>query len=183
MKTKNCFTCKFDKSIDCFSSASHHKDGLQSSCKVCISGRSRKRYDEQKSKLMEAAKEWKRNNPDKAKAIKAKSYRKNIDTAKNYRLETIFGISLSEYKKLLDAQGGVCKICGLPERATYKGQIKSLAVDHNHSTGQVRGLLCMRCNVEVGIIENVVKVGEIKNYLANCISGGENESPTVTQQG
>lgn len=47
-----------------------------------------------------------------------------------------------ERQKLYDKQGGKCYICGKPESHFTK----RLAVDHNHKTGRVRGLLCFRCN-------------------------------------
>ena len=56
-------------------------------------------------------------------------------------------ISDAEYKALLDKQGGVCAIC----RERPKGK---LAVDHAHSTGKVRGLLCNFCNVGLGLFRD-----------------------------
>lgn len=52
-----------------------------------------------------------------------------------------YGITSEQYKALYEAQGGVCYIC---QRAT--GKRKRLAVDHDHKTGYVRGLLCSPCN-------------------------------------
>jgi hypothetical protein len=52
-----------------------------------------------------------------------------------------YGITLEQYEALYEAQGGFCYIC---ERAT--GKTKRLAVDHDHETGYVRGLLCGPCN-------------------------------------
>jgi hypothetical protein len=59
-----------------------------------------------------------------------------------------FGITADEYKSLLTKQDGVCAIC--------KKECKSgrrLAVDHCHSTGVVRGLLCTKCNTAIGSLE------------------------------
>lgn len=56
------------------------------------------------------------------------------------RVEKVYGIDAAEYKRLLDLQGGKCAIC----RSRPKS--KRLAVDHDHQTGEVRGLLCSRCN-------------------------------------
>lgn len=52
-----------------------------------------------------------------------------------------YGLAPGEYELLYEHQGGVCYIC---RRAT--GKTKALAVDHNHETGEVRGLLCGPCN-------------------------------------
>lgn len=58
----------------------------------------------------------------------------------NY-VDKTYGISAEDYKRLYEAQGGRCAIC---KRAT--GAARRLAVDHNHKTGEVRGLLCKPCN-------------------------------------
>ncbi len=51
---------------------------------------------------------------------------------------------------MLAAQGGVCAICHQPERVEWRGKIRALNVDHDHSTGRVRGLLCNVCNHVLG---------------------------------
>lgn len=56
-------------------------------------------------------------------------------------VEKTYGITAEEYDKLYKAQGGKCAIC---RRAT--GKARRLAVDHDHKTGKVRGLLCKPCN-------------------------------------
>ena len=55
-----------------------------------------------------------------------------------------FGITLETYTAMLESQGGVCDICGSPPTT------RSLAVDHDHETGAVRGLLCHHCNLGIG---------------------------------
>lgn len=63
-----------------------------------------------------------------------------------------FGITPEQYQEMLDAQVGVCAICERPERVVdpRNGRIKALAVDHDHGTGAVRGLLCQNCNKGIG---------------------------------
>ena len=60
-----------------------------------------------------------------------------------------YGLTPGEYDRLYAEQGGVCAIC---RRA--KGKVKRLAVDHDHETGLVRGLLCGPCNQLVGYFQN-----------------------------
>jgi hypothetical protein len=59
------------------------------------------------------------------------------------RVEKVYGIDAAEYARLLELQGGKCAICRARPRS------KRLAVDHSHVTGEVRGLLCSRCNAEL----------------------------------
>jgi len=80
-------------------------------------------------------------------AAKAKRYRdKPSSKAKkrNNQLQKEFGMTLEQYNALLLQQGGACKIC----RSKNAG--KELAVDHDHRTGKVRGLLCSGCNLGLG---------------------------------
>jgi Autographiviridae endonuclease VII len=57
-----------------------------------------------------------------------------------------FSITEDDYNKMFDEQMGLCAICHKPEN-----DIK-LAVDHDHETGRVRGLLCKRCNMGIGLL-------------------------------
>lgn len=60
-----------------------------------------------------------------------------------------FGVSPTDYQNMLMQQGGVCAICRGPSDL----RSGEFAVDHNHQTGQVRGLLCVTCNVALGRLE------------------------------
>lgn len=70
--------------------------------------------------------------------------REQSDAARARRWETVYGITADEYWAIYEHQGGVCAIC---RRAT--GTYKRLAVDHDHATGEVRGLCCRSCNRDV----------------------------------
>lgn len=62
-----------------------------------------------------------------------------------------YGISLADYEALNAAQGGLCLSCEQPETAIGNGgEVMALAVDHDHATGAIRGLLCRNCNITLG---------------------------------
>jgi len=61
-------------------------------------------------------------------------------TLRDKRLRGKYGITEMDYGKMLKAQKGKCAICGRPPKKIL------LAVDHDHKTKHVRGLLCFRCN-------------------------------------
>jgi hypothetical protein len=69
-----------------------------------------------------------------------------------HNLRQFHGITPAEYAAMLEAQGGVCAACGLPETGQNQRGVVSLAVDHDHTTGANRGLLCMRCNRALGLL-------------------------------
>lgn len=68
-------------------------------------------------------------------------------------------------EELGQRQGNVCAICGKPETVKRKGTTKRLSIDHNHKTGEIRGLLCSRCNMKLGVLENVEFVEKANLYL------------------
>lgn len=66
------------------------------------------------------------------------------DGARAARLAQVFNLTPEEYDQILEYQGGVCAICGRPPKPG-----KRLAVDHDHKSGHVRGLLDFLCNKRV----------------------------------
>jgi len=67
-------------------------------------------------------------------------------------LTKLYGITLLEYETKLFSQDNRCAVCRQPETAVRNGRVQRLAVDHCHESGEVRGLLCMRCNLTIGQI-------------------------------
>lgn len=78
-----------------------------------------------------------------------------------------YGIDLKGYNKLFMSQGGVCAICGeLPViRHKKNGTVRFLDVDHNHHTGEVRGLLCLHCNHGVGYLRTPDVLRKAADYI------------------
>lgn len=72
------------------------------------------------------------------------------DRCKEYELRHAYGMTKFQYDELLQGQGGVCAICD--EERLPRGR-KFMDVDHDHTTGEVRGILCNACNQDVGRME------------------------------
>lgn len=77
-------------------------------------------------------------------------------------MKRLYGISLEDYEKILVSQNGVCYIClGLEPTKTRTGKEgKRLAVDHDHKTGKIRGLLCSQCNKLLGNAKDSIEILE-----------------------
>ena len=69
-------------------------------------------------------------------------YRNNPDKTRDTTYKRLYGLSLHDYNNLVDKQQSLCKICSKPFQKLY--------VDHCHQTGEVRGLLCSKCNLGLG---------------------------------
>jgi hypothetical protein len=88
----------------------------------------RRRYAANRERLLAQSRAYRAANPDKRQ---------------DGRLRARFGITLETHREMRAAQGDVCAICQRPEK---------LHVDHCHSTGLVRGLLCRGCNTAIGAL-------------------------------
>ncbi len=89
------------------------------------------------------------------------------------RIWKLFRLTAEDYDRILAHQGGVCYVCGKPPKSS-----KRLAVDHDHRSGLVRGLLCNFCNRAIGVLrDNLEKFARIVEYLrsppATAALGGE----------
>lgn len=75
----------------------------------------------------------------------------------NYRLQYHYGITAAKYNAMLEVQGGCCAICG----KTPEENERKLSVDHDHATGEVRGLLCSNCNRGIGLLQDSPELCEL----------------------
>lgn len=86
-------------------------------------------------------------------------------------------MTAEEYAKTLTAQNGVCAICSKPPNG------KNLSVDHDHDTGEVRGLLCDNCNRSLGLTcESIDILTKMIDYLNKNLPAG-NLSQLSTSSG
>lgn len=117
---KKCSKCNLVKNKDMFHVDKSRKSGLKSSCKAC------------------------RVNPNViARGPRAKKSKSEIsEMRRQQKMFTKYRIRIEDYNGMFSDQGGCCAICGTPH--------KKLHIDHCHSSGKVRALLCRGCNVGLG---------------------------------
>ena len=104
-------------------------------------------------------------------------YAVNRDKVQDYDMRKNFGISFETYRAMLDAQGGVCAICKRvdPNIDQKTGNRRRLAIDHCHTSGKVRGLLCGPCNASLGGFRDDIAVME--TAIAYLKRHGSSEPP------
>lgn len=78
----------------------------------------------------------------------------------------VYGLTLAAFDAMLSSQGAVCASCKQPEINVRHSRVQALSVDHDHDTGAVRALLCSRCNVALGLLnDSVSRVENLLSYL------------------
>lgn len=123
-ETKICRDCKIEKSVSEFTP--HKRDRYTPYCKPC-------------------------------NALRTKTYRSKLDPQtlkaqkRRHHLKSAYGITLEEYDQMFAAQNGLCGICGEPPTPLNTRPV-GLVVDHDHTTGNNRGLLCDTCNRAIGML-------------------------------
>lgn len=130
IKMKICTRCKEQKPLMAFHKAPRLRSGLSSQCKACC---------------YVHTKEWVSRNREKTRAAQRRFRANHPTNSAEYEIKRNYGISLEAYERMFREQNGGCKICG---RQNLDG--KRLSIDHDHNTGTVRGLLCIKCNSGIG---------------------------------
>lgn len=156
METKLCPKCKESKPTSEFHRNKARKDGLQYTCKPCA---------------IRTVVASQRNNRDAYNSRNREWYRANPNASRAAHLKRKYGITQADYDALLAAQGDGCAICHNDIQragAARSGQpSRWFCVDHDHTTGKVRGLLCRRCNALAGWAEDTPELFKaVREYLA-----------------
>jgi len=176
MDTKVCIICgkELPATLEYFHKKAHGKFGLRTECKKC-------RSDYKTSEAGRAENRQRRaNNPEVYKEAGKRRYRKNKARILEYqskdnkryivvyaaRIHRKYGLRLDQVSDMLDDQKGCCAIC--KESLVTPDCNKTYAIDHDHKTGKVRGLLCSLCNQSLGgFRDNTTYIREAINYLEN----------------
>lgn len=123
--TRVCTKCGQEKPEEAFGWSSRRKNRRRYDCRDC------------RSNMAMARGYYKKPRPH-----QTREYLQNRD------LLRYFGITLDQYNELLQKQDGCCALCGNPPTT------RRLAVDHDHQTGRIRGLLCGWCNRALGLFRD-----------------------------
>lgn len=83
--------------------------------------------------------------------------------APDMQLLKVHGITRADYDALVEAQNGTCGICRVP---LSKLQKRGAHVDHDHSNGRVRGVICMACNLKLAVLDDAPWCAAAREYLA-----------------
>jgi hypothetical protein len=143
MQTKVCSKCQIEKPFTEYFKDTKRAIGIRCKCKECCKKDTYEWRSKNKSAYNNYAAQWRASNPEKQHANEIKRH---------------YGLTSSEYQSMLAEQRYGCKICGHKHDETQKRG--RLYVDHDHTTGKVRGLLCGACNSAIGYFEDNVSVME-----------------------
>lgn len=114
-------------------------------------------------KAREHSRNWKARNRETVREGQKRYYLKNKEVIDAKHADYVlqggnlrrYGLTLDRYNQLHDKQFGCCAICKEVETNKHaNGKVKKLSVDHNHKTGEVRGLLCSSCNRGIGYLRD-----------------------------
>lgn len=166
---KTCTKCgkEYPATAEFFTKNRCRKDGLHCWCKICGREYANIRTREHRQERREYSKRWYEKHKNELR-IKARVISQIPEIKLQHRknkLKREYGLTLDQYDKMFVVQNGVCAICGKSGIIKNQWDTMRLAVDHDHQTGRVRGLLCNRCNLGVGYVEDGVFAANAKAYL------------------
>ena len=141
---KKCNRCLIEKEMDEFFRDSNHSTGRYSICKLCKQNSTYK---------------WREDNREKYNAG-MRAYGKKHRRRMHYKQK--YGISIEQYNAILEQQGNACWIC----RKQNTSVKRPFALDHNHATGKIRGILCYGCNRAISLLDNPKLYGKAHEYLS-----------------
>ncbi len=102
---------------------------------------------EQQENKRQRNRDWEAENPDKVTAKRVRWNALNVDEKRDHNLRKRYGITLEALGARIALQGGACACC---RRPLNLARPRSIHVDHDHETGEIRGILHAGCNTAIG---------------------------------
>jgi hypothetical protein len=104
-------------------------------------------------------------NKEKLRAQAAEKYANNADAIRAKRFEEKYGMTFAQRDAMYAEQEGNCKVCGTHMTWDHR-KANTVHVDHCHTSGEVKGLLCSNCNTASGLLgENPEITAKLTAYL------------------
>jgi hypothetical protein len=160
---KRCKQCGEVKALDDFYAEAGCRDGRRPECKACTAAKRKRWYEANREREIARVKAWQQANAERHNENqRARRERPEVKAREREgHLKRKFGITQERYAELLAAQGGGCAVC---RRKAKPG--RSLHVDHDHATGEVRGLLCFSCNAALGhLADDPDRIHALSRYV------------------
>lgn len=139
---KVCRTCNETKDINEFHKQSRAKDGRYLDCKVCTAARNKAWYGANKARHAKTCASWYKKNRTHA-----------ISKGTDWHYRKNYGITHEEFLSLADKQDNKCLICSVGLTFAEKCHTRAV-LDHDHDTGEIRGVLCNACNTGIGLLKD-----------------------------
>lgn len=142
---KTCVKCEKPKRVGQFYKNKARPDGRDEYCKVCR-GEVNKDYQKRNKEAKNTrGREHYARHKDRLREEARERYHKNFWG----HLKRAYGITKAQYERMVKKQKGRCAVCGdRPKRRLH--------VDHDHETGEIRGLLCSGCNGGLGLFKDSI---------------------------
>lgn len=144
MKKRKCNHCDKVKSITNF----YVRLDKEARCKQCVSGFRKTSYRSNREEVNRRVRKYRNENPEKIRDTK---------------LKQAYGVGVDYYNAKLKEQGGVCAGCKKNVKTIWRGKIVRMALDHDHINDRPRGVLCIKCNRALGLLE------EDKQIISNLV--------------
>ncbi|KKN64882.1 hypothetical protein LCGC14_0487160 [marine sediment metagenome] len=175
MRTKICRGCQIELPLSAFSKHRTSAGKLRPRCRKCESLRHREYYLKNQKQITQRQRKYYHSKPGQEAARKYRvanrdkiNHRQRIyrnlghsqESRRRWKLRYKYGITLERHKQIYTDQGNCCAICKRP--LPYN----KIHTDHDHRTGEIRGLLCRGCNIGLGGFEdNPKSLRQAINYL------------------
>ena len=157
---KTCSSCKVEKLAVSFHKRTLSKDGLHSYCKECTTQKNKAWGKANKEKQAESCSNWYKKN-------RAHAIAKGTD----WHYKAHYGISYEEFLAMAKAQNNQCAICAV-DLVFDKRCSERAVLDHDHDTGENRGVLCNGCNTGIGLLKDSASVlTKAASYLTKYSKG------------
>ena len=165
---KTCTRCGKTQPLSEFHKDKSKKDGHVYICKRCRRPLTHAYNVASRERRAARSTAWKKAYSERGAVARRRWKKAHPERVRDTNLRVAYGISLADYNETLKEQDNGCAICG----KTSVEEGKRLSVDHDHETGQIRGLLCMHCNLGLGwFMHDLELLGNATAYLEQREAG------------